>query len=284
MSFYNSEEEFLSIYTAFKLINGGAPVVSNEELISVRDRFLHTFYCPSSIVEDLKLLSFDNLQQINERFQQRVTSIRPKNMPCFVLKNDKLFPTYNFFDFTQTKNNPLTSFLLDERFMSFQDSVQLDSIIANKSYLISSRKVANFITDFFAKIYLDKEISNGKYPNAVKYNYNFFEEYIDNNLELKETKAFFEKFYNYVFVSVATLLSNNNGNLILSNNRFGNLKYNNMKRILNKFPLFERMYTTYPDNRENKFDIIIKNGVIQSQIQPLFSECSYDNISNNCCC
>ena len=76
MSYYNSEEDFLSVYTAAKLIRGGKPVISKEELESVREGFLRSVYCSDNLIKPLTNLNFDDLQSINERFQQKASKNR----------------------------------------------------------------------------------------------------------------------------------------------------------------------------------------------------------------
>ena len=70
MSYCHSEEEFLSAYTSAKLIMGGKPVITKDELNAVRYDFMISVYSTDNLTRQLENLKFDDLQSINERFQQ----------------------------------------------------------------------------------------------------------------------------------------------------------------------------------------------------------------------
>ena len=99
MSCYDCEEEFLSVYTKMKLVKGGKPVINREELEAVRDEFSR--FCSHS-AELIRKLDFTDLQAINEKFQKKASRNRSWLKPCFEYKNNQLYPTYQFYDFTDT--------------------------------------------------------------------------------------------------------------------------------------------------------------------------------------
>ena len=65
MSYCDSEEEFLSVYTCAKLIKGGKPVITTEELESAaRDEDSLSDYFADYVIKSLAKLKFDDLQNI----------------------------------------------------------------------------------------------------------------------------------------------------------------------------------------------------------------------------
>ena len=283
MSYYNNEEEFLSVYMSTKLIKGGKPEVSKEELDSIRDKFLHSFYS-SYLIEPLTKLKFSNLQDINEKFQLKASKNRSWLKPCFEYRDDKLYPTYAFFDFTQTTSGEFFSFLHDDRYKNTiaLDYINTDEAIADvdKKYIPNAKKVANYLTKYFAKKYIDMEIKNGRWPVHMKNVSTILNMDLGTILKLPGTKQFFKQFHHHVQTSIAILLTHGNGNLILSNKKYGDLEYNNLKRILNISPIFERMCSSSYTKGQNKFDIIIQDNIIKCKETTLVDEDPYGNFSD----
>lgn len=279
MSYYNSEEEFLSVYTSAKLIRGGKPVVSKEELEAVRDSFLLSVYSSDNLIKPLANLKFDDLQNINERFQQKASKNRSWLKPCFIYENGKLYPTYNFFDFTQTTYGEFLSFLFDDR---YKDAIPLDFIdsdITNYDtrYLPIAKKVADYLTKHFAKQYIEIEAKYGRWPLHMKDISNIFKKDLGAILELPGTKECFRQFHKHAQTSIAILLTEENGNLIISDKKYGDLKYNNLKRILNGTTIFERMCSASYVTGQSKFDIKIKDDIIKCNETKLVVEDPYDD-------
>jgi len=279
MSYCHSEEEFLSAYTSAKLIRGGKPVVSKEELEAVRDKFLLSVYCSDNLIKPLTNLNFDDLQSINERFQQKASKNRSWLKPCFEYKDGKLYPTYDFFDFTQTTYGEFLSFLFDDR---YKDVIPLDLVdgdIANADikYLPNAKKVADYLTKHFAKQYIEKEAKAGKWPLHMRDISNIFKKDLGAILELEGTKEYFRQFHKHAQTSIAILLTKENGNLIISDKKYGDLKYNNLKRILNATPIFERMCSASWIKGQSKFDIKIQDDIIKCNETTLVMEDPYDD-------
>ena len=279
MSYCHSEEEFLSAYTSAKLIRGGKPVVSKEELEAVRDKFLLSVYCSDNLIKPLKNLKFDDLQNINERFQQKASKNRSWLKPGFVYYEGKLYPTYDFFDFTQTTYGEFLSFLSDERYKNFipLDAVGKDVANYHSLYIPTAKKVANYITKHFAKHYIEIEAKAGRWPLHMRDVSYIFNKDLGAILELEGTKECFKQFRKHALTAIAVLLTEGNGNLILSDKKYGDLKYNNLKRILNGAPIFERMCSASWIKGQSKFDISIQDDIIKCNETTLVMEDPYDD-------
>ena len=76
MSYCNMEEEFLSVYTSVKLIRGGEPVITKEELNNAREIFMRSVYSTDNILKPLAGLDFENLEEIKNRFQKKASKNR----------------------------------------------------------------------------------------------------------------------------------------------------------------------------------------------------------------
>ena len=279
MSYYHSEEEFLSAYTSAKLIMGGKPVITKDELNAVRYDFMISVYSTDNLTRQLENLKFDDLQSINERFQQKASKNRSWLKPCFEYKDDKLYPTYAFFDFTETKYGEFLSFLFDDR---YRDSMLLDWSDVNVSnidrrYLPNAKKVADYLTKHFAEQYIEAEAKCGRWPSHMKDISYIFKKDLGTALELPGTKECFRQFHKHAQTAIATLLTEGKGNLIISDKKYGDLKYNNLKRILNDMPVFERMCTSSYVKGQSKFDIKIHDGMIKCNETTLVMEDPYDS-------
>lgn len=279
MSYCRSEEEFLSVYTSAKLIRGGEPVISKEELENVRDVFLHSVFCSYNLVKPLTNLKFDDLQSVNERFQQKASKNRSWSKPGFVHYEGKLYPTYDFFDFTETTNGEFLSFLVDERYKNIipLDAVGNDVANYNSSYIPTAKKVADYMTKHFAEHYIEKEAKAGKWPLHMRDVSYIFNNDLGAILELEGTKECFEQFREHAQTAISVLLTEGNGNLILSDKKYGDLKYNNLKRILNGAPIFERMCGESWIKGQSKFDISIQDDIIKCNETTLVMEDPYDD-------
>lgn len=278
-NYYNSEEDFLSVYTAAKLIRGGKPVISKEELEAVREEFLRSVYCSDNLIKPLANLNFNDLQEINERFQQKASENRSWMKPCFVYYDEHLYPTYAFFDYTQTNYGEFLSFLFDGR---YQNSIPLDIIDCedanyNSMYIPNAKKIADYITKHFAKQYIDIETQAGRWPRHMRDISYIFKNDLGATLELPGTKECFQQFRKQALISIAILLTEGNGKLILSDKKYGDLKYNNLKRILNNIPAFERMCSASWIKGQSKFDISIQDDKIKCNETTLVMEDLYDD-------
>ena len=279
MSYYNSEEDFLSVYTAAKLIRGGKPVISKEELESVRKGFLRSVFCSDNLIKPLANLNFNDLEEINKRFQKKASENRSWMKPCFVYHNEKLYPTYSFFDYTQTRYGEFLSFLFDERYKNFisLDKIDTKETKYNMMYIPYAIKVANFLTNHFAKQYIDNEIKAGRWPKHMRDISNIFKKDLGSILELPGTKECFQQFRTQSLISIAILLTEGNGKLILSDKKYGDLKFNNLKRILNNAPVFEKMCSESYIKGQSKFNIEIQDDKIKCNETTLVMEDPFDD-------
>ena len=103
-----------------------------------------------------------------------------------------------------------------------------------------------------------------------------FKKDLGTALELPGTKECFRQFNKHAQTAIATLLTEGKGNLIISDKKYGDLKYNNLKRILNDMPVFERMCTSSYVKGQSKFDIKIHDGMIKCNETTLVMEDPYD--------
>ena len=287
MSYCNCEEEFLSVYTATKLIRGGKPEISSEELEAVRNEFMLSVYCNDSLIKPLANLNFSDLESINEKFQQKASKHRSWLKPCFTYENGKLYPTYTFSDYTQTTNGEFIGFLADGRFNNSILTDPIDSNIFNADikHLPTAQTIADYFTQVFAKKYINMEIDNRKWPIHMDDISNIFDKDLGKILELQGTKEYFDNFNKQVLGSVANLLTENNGNLILSDKKAGDLKFNNFRRIIAPIRLLDRLYCTSHNDivGETHFDISIENNNIKCYEQTLvdYDKFEDDYVYNN---
>jgi len=282
-SYYNSEEEFLSAYTAAKLRNGGNPVITSKELNAVRDEFILCDSCSTNILRHIADFNFDDLQKINEKFQKKASVNRPWQKRCFEYKNGKLFPTYAFEDFTYTDYGTFVNFLQNDEHKHF---IKVEPIKGNvtkpeiKTYLPDAKRVADYVTEEFAQRYINMEIEKRYWPVHMKDLSSIFQKDLGKVLELPGTKANFHKFHQYAKNSIAILLSQGKGNLILSDKVGGNLAFNNLKRILSITPILEKLCDPYQSKGKNEFNITVNNNEIKVNETKLIDYDPYGNFSN----
>lgn len=283
MSCYDCEEEFLSVYTKMKLVKGGNPVINREELEAVRDEF--SGFCSRNSAESIRKLDFTDLQAINEKFQEKASRNRSWLKPCFEYKNNQLYPTYQFYDFTDTTYGEFMSFFAHEQYKhllpaapikcNHQDKEQL------KPYLYSAKKVADYLTETFAQKYIDKEVELRRWPIHMQDTTSIFTKDLGKALELPGTKANFQKFNRYAQNAIAVLLKEGQGNLVLSEHEYGNLEFNNLKRILCVAPVLENLCTSsYYAKGQSKFNIMIKDGQIKCNERTLVDYDPYGDFSD----
>ena len=280
MSYYNSEEEFLSAYTARKLILGGRPVVCKEELEAARDEFLQSVYCSSNLIEKLNKLNFNDLEKISELFQQKASINRSWLKPCFVYKDEQLYPTYNFFDFTQTTYGEFVVFLSDERY-NIIPREKCSRFMIRKQYEENASKVATYLTKYFANEYIKKEIKNRRWPKHLSDVSYLLDKDLGRTLELEGTQNYFRKFRNSAFMDLGNMLTDSNGNLRISNERSGTLAYNNLKRMLTAFPEIDTLCSAYYEKDDSKFNITIKDNIIKCNETTLVDEDPYEEFSDS---
>lgn len=283
MGCYDCEEEFLSVYTKVKLVNGGKPVISREELETVRNEFSE--WCLGSSAESVRKLDFTDLQAINEKFQARASRNRSWLKPCFEFKNNQLYPTYQFYDFTDTTYGEFLSFFAYEQHKHLvsaapikcnnQDQEQL------KPYLSTAKKVADYLTETFAQRYIEKEVKLRRWPIHLQDTKSIFTKDLGKALELPGTKANFQKFNRYAQNALATLLKDGQGNLVLSDHEHGNLEFNNLKRILCVSPILENLCTSsFYEKGQSKFNLVIKDGQIKCNERTLVDYDPYGDFSD----
>ncbi|MBQ7973354.1 MAG: hypothetical protein IJ295_00110 [Clostridia bacterium] len=100
-------------------------------------------------------------------------------------------------------------------------------------------------------------------------------------LELPGTKANFQKFNRYAQNAIAVLLKEGQGNLVLSEREYGNLEFNNLKRILCIAPVLENLCTSsYYGKGQSEFNIMIKDGQIKFNERTLVDYDPYGDFSD----
>ena len=285
MSYYNSEEEFLSVYTKVKLVKGGKPVITKEELTNVRDEFLLSEFSSNYESDPISNFNFSDLQAINERFQNRASKNCNHLKPCFNYKNGKLYPTYAFYDFTETTHGEFLSFFGLERYKHLIPTEPIKCNNQNqeqlKPYLPNAKKVADYITETFAQKYIDKEVELRRWPIHMQDTTSIFTKDLGKALELPGTKANFQKFNHYAQNAIAVLLKEGQGNLMLSDCEYGNLEFNNLKRILSVAPVLENLCTSsFYKKGHSKFNIAIKDGQIKCNERTLVDYDPYGDFSD----
>lgn len=130
-----------------------------------------------------------------------------------------------------------------------------------------ARLGAKYLTEYFAKKYIDSEVAEGRWPRHLTDLSFIFEKDLGKILQLKGTKEFFADFYNHLYFAIATLTDKYHGHLKLTDQKAGDLAFNNLKRMLSGYPTFERMITSgYLDkgsNKPKKFALEIKGGIVK---------------------
>lgn len=277
MGYSRSEEDFLGAYTAYKLKNGGEPVITKSELKSVLEKFTKSIFYMNNLSQ-IKKFEFDNIEKLAENYFKKASINCSWQKPCFKVVDGKLYPTYDFYDISGTTYGEFLAFLSDGRYPTFtKHNIHKNNIEINKDYIHQAKLVAGFLTKHFAKKYIEKEIENGRWPNHMD-NINFLlKKDLGSVLKLKGTKKYFLEFYNHVANAIAILLTINDGKLMLSDKTQGDLKYNNLKRILNKFPMLDKLCGEYYQKNESKFDIIIDGENIKCQNTQLKYHDPYDD-------
>lgn len=280
--YYDNEEAFLSVYSAAKLLKGGEPVITQEELQIALKKFLKSFYYSNNLSK-IKSFKFDDLQEMAKNFQKRASENRPWLKPCFVFENDKLYPTYNFFDFTNTTYGEFLGFLCDERYNKFVTQTISEGILKSDETVKKAAKLAaRYITEYFAAKYIEKEEKRGRWPNHLTDISCIFKDDLGRALKLKGTKDYFTEFNGHVYSMLGSMLKANDGKLILTDKEKGALDYNNLKRILVAHPTFDELCSPYysEERHPKKFDMVIDKSSVKVNEQELVYSDPYGDFSD----
>ena len=265
-NFYNSEEDFLAIYTTEKLESGGEPIVTREELLKVIEEFSKSWFYHNNFSPILNFI-FEDMERLAKKFQEKADKNR-RIGPCFVANNDFLLPTYSFYNYTYENNSRLSAFLIGKFQKDFKDTKILYSTEHNNETTKKMARLgAKYLTEYFAKKYIDSEVAEGRWPRHLTDLSFIFEKDLGKILQLKGTKEFFADFYNHLYFAIVTLTDKYDGHLILTDQKAGDLAFNNLKRMLSGYPTFEHMITSgYLDkgsNKPKKFTLEIKGGIVK---------------------
>ena len=264
MKYYKSAEDFLSVYMGYKLKEGGDPFVTSEELKFVVKELLNSSYCYESIEESIKNFDFDNLEELNAKFQSKASMNRDWLKHCFEYKDNKLIATHNFFDYTDTTYGQILSFLSKYVKPSILKNDNIKLIDKEDINVKNAKVVARYLTEIFAQKYINKEVKYGRWPTHLAKPYYLLEKNLSKYLELKCDKNYFSRFYKYISAQIYNMLVNNEGKLVLSDKLSATLKYNNLKRLILPFNEMVQLCSSYYDKvGDNKFDIVIEDGVIK---------------------
>ena len=259
----NSEAGFLSTYMASKLEQGGEPEVTIKELKKALSDFISSSYYSSGISE-IKKLKFGSAEWLAKDFQEKAGENRSWLKACFEIKGDKLVPTYNFFDFVGDHNS-LASFLWGYKFQKAEPVTEVEKKGCGEATKTAATITAKYITKFYAKKYIKQEEKYGRWPSHKTDISNIFKTDLGAILGLDGTREYFLKFYHKLRSGIAKMIENENGNLILSNQKLGNLAYNNLKRLLAGYENFDNMNTSdYYELNDIKFKLEINNGSVKA--------------------
>ena len=159
MGYSGSEEEFLGAYLAYKLMYGGKAEITKNELKSVLNKFVNSIYYMGNL-SHIKNFNFDNLQTLSEKYYQKAKVNCSWRKPCFAYKEGKLYPTYDFYDISQTTYGEFLAFLHDERYKTFtKHYVNAENLNIDKKYIMQGKIVAKFLTKVYAQKYIEKEMN-----------------------------------------------------------------------------------------------------------------------------
>ncbi len=246
MYYFHNEQAFLSVYTRQKLMSGHLPVITKAELKSAAQKV----YC-----KNCKAFKFDNLTLLSEKFEDTSKIVGFNKGKAFTITKESLHPTYQFVDFT-TK--------YDERIYFGSDDNNVDKIpgatIAQCDE--QSKNVAalatEYIVDRVAQKYIAKEIDNGHWSCQMSKTSYIFKDDLGRTLNLGGTKKCFADFYIHTYRMIACMTMASNGKLEISSNKGGTLAYNNFKRVVAPFPLFDESSTElFVQNRQKGFHVKI---------------------------
>lgn len=257
-NWFESEAAFLSKYTAKKLESGGNPIISVEELQSTIKGF-ESSYLFNDFYKDIKNFKFDDLEKLTADFQKKASENIPWLQPCFVIKEGKLLPTYNFFDFAESEGGLaiyLNSLNFGKASFDAKDAVGVDE----KTKKVAGA-VATYLKEVYAKKYIEQQVNFQFWPIHLQDLSNIFDKDLGKILELEGTKQFFNGFSEKAYQALAALLRQNKGNLLMQSNVEGNLAFNNLKRVIDNYaPKLSGVDVTTSQFDKDTFNIEIRDG------------------------
>ena len=289
VSYENSGAGFLSVYMASKLDSGGSPEVTIEELNKAQLDFLASwpdysfemaYGKDADEIIKIKDLKFDSIEELACEFEAKAKKTKNSSSACFKIEGDKLIPTYEFYDF-QNEHNALGNFLRNYKFPKSVNTKETKTSTENTK---AATVAAKYLTKFYAQKYIEQGATYGIWPIHMANPSSIFKKDLGSILGLKGTKKYFIDFYQHLRLGIAKMLSNANGQLILSNHRLGNLKYNNLRRLIgNGYNMFNEMNHShyYCNNREKMFNLEIKNGTVNVNEIVLSCIYPYDEINDS---
>ena len=257
----NSEACFLAVYMASKLEQGAQPFVHTEELQKALNDFISSNYYSSGISE-IKKLKFEGAEKLAKNFQNMASKGRSWLKPCFNVKDGKLFPTYEFFNFNE-EHNALTSFLWGYNFPKDKSSKETTKTLSTETKNAATI-TAKYLTKLYAQKYINHEAKYGRWPIHMTSISNIFKKDLGSTLGLVGTKEYFLKFYHHLRSTLAQMIENENGHLIINNRESGNLAYNNLKRLLVGYENLQDMNgNIFAEVHDTMFNLEIDNGAVK---------------------
>ena len=245
MYYFHNEQAFLSVYTRQKLMSGYLPVITKAELKSAAQKV----YC-----KNCKAFKFDNLMLLSEKFEETSKIVGFNKGKAFAVTNEALHPTYQFVDFT-TKYDEKIYF---GEYKNIEKIPALNIAQCNEQSKQVAALATEFIVDSVAQKYIEKEIDDGKWPCQMSKTSYIFKDDLGRVLNLGGTKKCFADFYIHTYRMIACMTMANNGKLEISSNKGGTLAYNNFKRVIAPFPLFDESSTElFVQNRQKGFHVKI---------------------------
>jgi hypothetical protein len=109
---------------------------------------------------------------------------------------------------------------------------------------------------------------------------NIFAKDLGKVLGLDGTRQSFIQFNNTAAAQIAVLLSQNNGELIISDKKYGDLAFNNFKRVVYD-QFVENMCSPYYDLNQGKFSITISPSGIKCNETILVDEDPYEEFGDS---
>ncbi|MBO4569776.1 MAG: hypothetical protein J5689_00970, partial [Clostridia bacterium] len=200
---YNDNEAcFLSIYTAEKLEKGGDPFITSEELQTVLNEFFeyrNRHSQKKQIDKELQNFNFEDLQKIVKDFQELARMSCGWLKPCFIVKDNKLIPTYDFFCVIHSRDDKFQNFLGNYTFKKSKLTVKSNFDEATK---ISAKAVADYITNYYAKKYIKREINCGNWPSNMSDLSYIFKKDLGKALKLEGTKEYFKSLNKSIYTNL----------------------------------------------------------------------------------
>ncbi len=236
--------EFLSLYTAHKLQNGGLPVITAHELTATANSLINSIYRHSPHTQQL---AFDDLLWLAAAWQDRADAQHPHGELGFQLKDGNLVPTYAFRNLSDGKAKTLNAFF-DRAPLLVVPSAPTPRRHVSPAVRLTAAAVGRYLTDYFAQKYITFERVNGRWPCHLTDLSNLYRDDLARRLGLAGDKKYFARFRQAASAYVAQLMAGApDGVVQLTDQVSGTLAFNNLRRLLVDFALLDNLCTSTVD-------------------------------------